>query len=434
MRLLLIQASHLNSDGTVFKSKRLLYPGLALPLIAALTPGDVDMQIVNDYFMDIDYDDPADLVAITAMTSQAPRAYQIAEAFQRRGKKVVMGGFHCSLYPEEAIERCDAVVVGEAEEVWPRVWADFLAGKMKGVYRSERHPDLAGMPAPRYDLLNRQGYSLLSYPVQTTRGCPKRCEFCSVHRFFGGSYRHRPIDEVIRDVKATRSPYIFFIDDNIAADKTYTMELLAAIKPLGIVWGSQCNLFSCEDDEFLQAAADSGCLSLFLGVESVEQESLQSAKKAFNHIEDYGRLLKKIMDTGISPIVSMIAGMDGDTVETFDKTYEFLMENKVPIAYSFILCPAPGTPFFDRAEAEGRLLTKDWSRYNGFDCAYMPKHMTPQELEDGFWRVYKRFYSLKSIFKRLLWPPKWNWRLYIVLKYNLLHRRSLRKGIHPLSG
>jgi radical SAM superfamily enzyme YgiQ (UPF0313 family) len=130
----------------------------------------------------------------------------------------------------------------------------------------------------------------------------------------------------------------------------------------------------------------------------------------------------------------MIAGMEEDTVETFDKTFAFLMENKVPIAYFFILCPAPGTSFFDRAEAEGRLLTKDWSRYNGWDCAYVPKHMTPQELEEGFWELYKKFYSLKSIVKRLLWPPRWNWRLYIVLKYNLLHRRSLRKGIHPLSG
>ena len=435
MRLLLIQSSHLRPDGTVFKSRNLPYPGLALPTIAALTPGDVDIEIRNDYFEEIDYDDPADLVAITAMTPQAPRAYQIAREFRRRGRKVVMGGFHASLFPEEAIEQCDVVVVGEAEDVWPRVWEDFLSGKTKRIYRAERHPELSGRPAPRYDLINRAGYSLLSYPVQTTRGCPHRCEFCSVHHFFGGSYRHRPVDEVVRDIQATESPYIFFIDDNIAADRKYTMELLAAIKPLGIVWGSQCNMAACEDEEFLQAAADAGCLSLFLGVESVEQESLRAAGKNFNRTEDYARILKKVTATGIAAAVSMIVGMEADTLETFDRTYQFVMANEVPIAYWFILCPAPGTPFFIRADREGRLPSKDWSRYNGWECAYLPKHMTPEEVEDGFWKLFRRFYSLGSIFRRVVWPPsKWNWRTYIVLKSNLLHRRSLRKGIHPLSG
>jgi len=435
MRLLLVQSSHLMNDAEVFKSRHLLYPGLALPIIASLTPDDVDIEIVNDYWQDIDYDDGADLVGITAMTPQAPRAYQIAEGFRRRGRKVVLGGFHASLYPEEASRHCDAVCVGEGEDVWPRMWTDFLDGKLEGVYRAEGHPDLAGRPAPRYDLISRRGYALLSYPVQTTRGCPKRCDFCSVHRFFGGTYRHRPVDEVVRDIRATQSPYIFFIDDNIAADKTYTMELLEAIKPLGIVWGSQCDVPSCEDEEFLRAAADSGCLSLFLGVESVEPSSLQAAKKGFNHVEDYGRILRKVRETGIAPIVSMICGMEGDTVETFEKTRRFVMENEVPIAYWFILCPAPGTDWFDRADREGRLLNKDWSTYNGWQCAYRPKHMTPEELETGFWELFRRFYSLGSIWKRVVWPPsKWNWRTYIVLKFNLLHYFSLRRGVHPLSG
>lgn len=434
MRLLLVQSSHLKPDGTVFKNKHLPYPGLALPIIAALTPGEVDVEIVNDYFEEIDYNDPADLVGITAMTPQAPRGFQIAEEFRRHGKKVVMGGFHASLFPEEAIEHCDAVVVGEAENIWPHVWEDFLRGSMKGIYRADERPDLSGLPAPRYDLLSRKGYSLLSYPVQTTRGCPHRCEFCSVHHFFGGSYRQRPVDEVVRDIKATQSPYIFFTDDNIAADRKYTMELLAAIKPLGIVWGSQCNLSACEDEEFLQAAHDAGCLSLFVGVESLEQESLDAANKPFNRIDDYPRILQRIKDVGIVPHVSMIMGMEGDTPETFDKTYDFLMKNKVPVAYFFILAPAPGTPFFNRWEAEDRLLHKDWSLYGGDTCVFVPKRMTKEQLEDGFWRLFKRFYSLGSIVRRVLWPPKWDFRTFITLKFNLVHRKSLRKGIHPLRG
>ena len=434
MRLLLIQSSHLNGDGTVFKSRALPYPGLALPIIAALTPDDVDVDIVNDYFEDIDYDDRCDLVGVTAMTPQAPRAYQIMDGFRRRGKPVAMGGFHCSLFPDEALQHADTVVVGEAEDTWPRVWSDFAAGKMERLYRADGHPSLAGRPAPRYDLIDRSGYSLLSYPVQTTRGCPKRCEFCSVHHFFGGSYRHRPIDEVVRDIRATQSPYVFFIDDNIAADRTYAMELLAAIRPLGIVWGSQCNITACEDDDFLRSAHDAGCLSLFLGIESLEQASLDAANKAFNRVEDYSRLLKKVRDAGIMPIVSMIVGLEADGPESFEKTRRFLMENKVPIAYFFILAPAPGTPFFDRLEREGRLLSKDWSRYSGDQCIYLPKRMTGEELERGFWKLFRDFYSMKSIVKRLLWPPAWTFRTYIMLKFNLLHRRSLRKGVHPLRG
>lgn len=434
MRLLLVQPSHLNPDGTVFKTRRLPYPGLALPMVAALTPGDVDIEIVNDYFENIDYDDPADLVAVTAMTPQVRRAYQIVDGFRRRGKKVVIGGFHASLFPEEAIERCDAVVVGEAEDVWPRVWEDFLSGGMKGVYRAQGHPDLGGRPTPRYDLLDRRGYSLLAYPVQTTRGCPHRCDFCSVHHFFGGSYRHRPIDEVVRDIQAVRSPYISFIDDNIAADPKYTMGLLEAIRPLGIIWGGQCNLSACEDEEFLQAAYDAGCVSLFVGVESVEPESLKAANKTFNRVEDYSRILRKVQRVGIAPHVSMIMGMEGDRVETFDKTHNFLMENKVPVAYLFILAPAPGTPFFERWRSEGRLTSMDWNRYGGDECVYVPKHMTKEQLEEGFWGLYQRFYSIRSIIKRVLWPPKWDFRTYIVLKFNLLHRKSLRKGIHPLRG
>ena len=434
MRLLLIQSSHLDRDGAVFKSRNLPYPGLALPIIAALTPGDVDVAIVNDYFESIDYDDPADLVGVTAMTPQAPRAYQIMDEFRRRGKRVVMGGFHCTLFPDEALLHADCVVVGEAEDTWPRVWADFVAGAMQRLYRADGHPNLAGRPAPRYDLINRAGYSLLSYPVQTTRGCPRRCEFCSVHHFFGGTYRHRPIDEVVRDVRATQSPYVFFIDDNIAADRQYAMELMAAIKPLGIVWGSQCNVSACEDEEFLRAAKDAGCLSLFFGIESLEQKSLDAANKSFNRVEDYGRLLKRVRDIGIMPTVSMIMGLEADGPESFENTRRFLMENRIPIAYFFILAPAPGTPFFERLESEGRLLSKDWSRYGGDQCIYLPKGMTGEQLEAGFWKLFRDFYSMKSIVKRLLLPPDWNFRSYITLKFNLLHRKSLRKGIHPLRG
>ena len=434
MRLLLVQASHLLADGTVFKSPQLPYPGLALPIIASLSPQDWDIEIVNDYFEDVDPEEPADLVGISAMTPQAPRAYQIARALREHGKKVVIGGFHASLFPEETIEHCDAVVVGEAEEVWPLLVEDFRAGRMKGIYRAERHPELAGLPTPRYDLLKANRYWSLAYTVQTTRGCPHRCEFCSVHQFFGGSYRHRPIEDVVRDIKATGSPFIFFVDDNIAADMKYTMKLLDAIKPLGLVWGSQCNVSACEDETFLRAAYDAGCLSLFMGVESVCEESLRKAKKGFNKVEKYAEILQKVRNAGILPMVSMIMGMDGDDEGVFDRTFDFLTANRVPIAYFFIMTPAPKTVLFDRLESEGRMRDYDWSRYGGDESVFVPHKIDNEKLVEGFWKLYERFYSLGSIVRRTLWPPRWDYRTLVALKFNLLHRKSLRKGVHPLRG
>jgi radical SAM superfamily enzyme YgiQ (UPF0313 family) len=242
------------------------------------------------------------------------------------------------------------------------------------------------------------------------------------------------VDEVVRDVRATGSPYIFFTDDNIAANRAYTMRLLEAIKPLGIVWGSQCNVSACEDEEFLAAAHDSGCFSLFLGMESLEQGNLDAHGKTFNRVAEYGGVLGKLSRAGVAASVGMIMGMDGDGEEVFDRTREFLTKAKVPMAYFFILAPAPATTLFERLEREGRLLHKDWSRYGGDESVFVPKGMTPERLEEGFWDLYKRFYSMRSIVRRLLWPPRWDFRTVIALKCNLLHRRSLRKGIHPLRG
>ena len=218
MKLLLVQPSHFDDDGNIFKSRKLLYPGLALPIVAALTPQDFDVRIVCEYFETIDFDAEVDLVAISAMTAQAPRAYQVAHRFKRRGVPVAMGGYHVSLFPDEAEPHCTSVCIGEAETTWPQLIEDFRKGPhhLKKQYRSDELVDMDAIPTPRYDLLNMEGYTLKAYPVQTTRGCPRRCDFCSVRVFYGNSYRHRPVERVVRDIKATGSKRIFFIDDNIA--------------------------------------------------------------------------------------------------------------------------------------------------------------------------------------------------------------------------
>jgi len=435
MRVLFVQASHLQHDGSVFRPKTTAYPGLALPLLAALTPRDVEVGIVDDYREDPLQNRPWDLVAISAMTPQAPRAYQIADAYRARGARVAIGGFHVTLYPEEATRHADAVVVGEGDEVWPNVVEDFRRGKLQPIYKSDQLVDLSKLPAPRYDLIKRYQYQMRVWPVQTTRGCPMGCDFCSVTKVFGRSYRQRPVDNVVRDVRATGSRYIFFVDDNIAANRAYALELFRALEPLKLLWGCQCNLSVARDEELLEVAYRAGCFSMYVGVESINPESLKSVHKVCNRVEEYRELLGNMARAGIAPMVSMIMGLDGDGPDVFEKTYRFLMDLRIPLAYFFILTPAPGTALFDRLAEEGRLFQTDWSHYGGDEVVFQPAHMSPAELERGFWRLYQRFYSLPAIIRRLLCPPRtWGVRLLAQVRYNLTHRRSLRKGVHPLRG
>ena len=434
MKILLIQPSHLKKDGTIFKSSDLMYPGLALPLVAGLTPPEFNVELMNEYSEDISFVTDADLIGISVMTPQAPRAYQIADEFRRRGIKVVMGGFHPSLMPDEASAHADALVIGEAENVWANLLKDFKHRSLKKFYKSGERVDMSKLPVPRYDLVKREGYASKAMPVQTTRGCPRRCDFCSVRYIYGDAYRHRPVADVVRDIKAAGGRYIFFIDDNLGVVKSYCRELFEALRPLDIIWGSQVNISFANDSELLNLAYESGCAYLFCGLESINERTLAKCGKDFNRASEYGRQLQAIRDAGISPMVSMIIGLDGEGEEVFENNLRFLIENKVPIAYFFILAPAPGTTYFERFEREGRLFSKDWSRYSGDQVVFHPDGMTAEQLEKGFWKTYNKFYSIRSIVKRVLFPLKLDVRYFVNWKFNVLHHKSLSKGIDPLRG
>ncbi|NOZ21536.1 MAG: B12-binding domain-containing radical SAM protein [Planctomycetes bacterium] len=439
MKLLLVQPSHFDRRGKIFKSHKLPYPGLALPLIAALTPPDWDIEIVNDYAEEIDFDTSCDLVGITAMTPQAPRAYQIADRFRARGRRVVMGGFHATNVPEQTLDHVDAIVRREAENVWGDIIDDVKRGKLQKIYCSDEPADLSKLPVPRYDLLDRKHYSLRAFPVQATRGCPNQCDFCSVTEFYGGKYRFRPVDDVVRDVKATGRRFTFFIDDNIAASAKYCIKLCSALKPLNIIWGSQCSLTVGNSPEVLEAASDAGCFSLFVGMESLNPESLSAVNKEFNKVGEYERQIRAIRDAGIMPMVSMIAGLDGDDERVFDQIRNFLTRMKIPIAYAFILTPGPATRLFERFKKEGRMLSYDWSNYGGDKTIFQPMKMSPEVLDAGLWEFFRPFYSLPSIFRRLFVREAFTnrrarLRTLIALKFNLLHRNSLMRGVHPLRG
>lgn len=378
---------------------------LTLPAVAALTPPDVDVAITDENVEEIDYDEPVDLVGLTAMTMHAPAAYGIAERFRAKGVPVVMGGIHASLVPQEAMVHVDSVVVGEAEALWETVVEDARKGRLKPLYKADGHPDLRGLPRPRMDLLKADAYDQVAC-VQTTRGCPFQCDYCSVSRFFGRTYRSRPVEEVIQEVEALGEKFVAFVDDNIVGDPRHARELFQALRPLGVRWGSQASLTIAQDPELLRLAADSGCYSLFIGIESLDPENLEGVHKRVNRVEHYERSLRAIRDNGIMVVGSFILGLDNDDEGVFERTLRFCEKNEIELPVFFILTPLPGTPLYSRMEAQGRILTKDWGMYDGMHVVFRPSLMSPETLQRGFQWLCQEAFSWRSIGRRILLHPR----------------------------
>jgi radical SAM superfamily enzyme YgiQ (UPF0313 family) len=377
------------------------FPRLTMPLIAALTPREHEVSHTDEIVEPVRFDAPADLVGITAPTPSALHAYDLARRFRRRGVPVVIGGPHATALPEEAARHADAVVVAEAEDTWPRVLEDARRGKLEPVYVSTRQASLAGMPAPRWDLIKARRYG--KSVTIATRGCPHRCDYCSIPLLYGpGTMRYRPIDEVVREVATSPTRAVVFWDDNIGANPRYAKELFRALTPLGKWWTSQCTANAARDEELVELAARSGCKALFLGLESISQESLEAANKAHNRVDDYRRLIAFLHRHGIAVHLGIMFGFDQDDVGIFRRTAEFLDEACVDVATVSMVVPMPGTPTFRRLSAEGRILTTDWSKYDGKKHAvFEPALMSPAELEAGTEWVARRLYSPSSIVRRL---------------------------------
>lgn len=434
--VLLVSPAALDYQGRPIKKKRLYLPGLTLISLAAVTPDSVDLTLVNEPISDLPLDRHWDLVGLTGMGSGLKRAWQLGDLFRSRGSRVVIGGIAASLAPREwTAPHADSVVVGEAELTWPRVIRDFLAGELKGHYPMVERPDIATLPLPRYDLM-APGEKGMWRPVQATRGCPFPCEFCSIQAYFERSYRKRPIDQIIRDVraaKATGSRYITFIDDNIGVDWKFFQQLMEALIPERIYWASQCSIHIADKPDMLALAYRSGCRILSFGLESVNPESVASVKKTFNHPERYGDLLRAITSHGIAVSSEMIVGMDGDTEATFEHTYRFLMENRVPLPRLYILTPVPGTPMYRDFEAAGKIFNHDLADYNGGKAVYHPTRMDATTLQRNYWSLYERVYSAKAIASRMAGVPRkmeWPLRAFI-FGTNVHYRRHVRQRITP---
>lgn len=401
------------------RTKASVAPPLGLAILASVTPGDVEVSLTDENLTPLDFQRPADLVGITASTHTATRAYQLADYFRAQGMKVVLGGMHPTALPAEAGQHADAVVVGEAEDVWGQVLADVQDGRIQPFYRGQKRLHLAGLPGPRRDLFQREGY-LFPDTIYTTRGCPYGCTFCAVTSFFGGTYRSRPVAEVLAEVEGLRDRrLVFFVDDNIAAHRGRAKQLFRALAPYKLAWIGQAPVSIAKDEDLLAQAAASGCLALFIGFESVSPASLSAVGKKSNVVEEYEEAIRRIHARGIAIFGGFIFGLDHDTEDVFEKTVRFAQRARLEGAQFNVLTPYPGTPLSADLEREGRILTRDWAQYRGDRVVFAPRLISARRLQEGHDWAWREFYSLGSIWGRvglshprrlLMWALNLNYR------------------------
>ena len=423
-----------HSNLQLIKKSRLYFVGLAPAILASLIPDDISFEVCLETIEDVDFETDADLIAISGMGHAIVRSIDIAKKFKALGKTVVMGGYMASLMPEETKKYCDSVLIGDGELSFPIMVKDYQARVLKPFYNMPL-TELT-YPLPRYELLaNKKIGDFL--PVQAGRGCPNTCSFCSVYCLYRGRYLKRNIDEVIRDLKRVKElgfNKFLLLDDNIFSDIPYLLELCREIKKLSMKWLSQCSISIADNKEVLTAVADSGCISLSFGIESISQESLDSMNKSWAKVSRYSEQLKKITDAGIDISTEMVVGADGDTLASIRETAKFIVDNKIVVPRFYILTPIPGTVFFDEMKFQNRIINDDIYSYNGTEAVHQPINMSPSELTDAYWQLYNDVFKISAIIKRTILrkdfiksPLKYLFYLYI----NLYYRYQIKKGITP---
>ncbi len=417
-------------------SKKFISYLLAIPTLATLTPAHHEIRVFDENIQEIDYTWKADLVGISVRTMYANRAYAIALNYRDRGIRTVLGGIHPSMCPEEAQQYCDSVVVGEAENVWDTLLKDAEAGTLKRIYKAGSFTDLTKSPATVRTSLSKDSY--LQNIIQTTKGCPYHCEFCSVYAYDGQKIRNRTIEQVIteiKDINSTGSRYkkknaIFFADDNIIANKKFARELFKAIKPHNLNWSCQASINISQEDELLGLMRDSGCGAILIGFESISKDNLAAMHKEINQKYNYKEAIKKIQSYGIMVHSAFIVGYDFDSDSIFDELIEFIDETNLLMPLINVLTPFPGTELFKRLEKEGRILHKDWSRYDAKHVVFKHPSLSCEEISEGYRRIVQAAYSFDSIWKKLnyywdidFWknsndldPVKFSWRLIFALR------------------
>ncbi len=394
--------------GGIF-GKSLRYAPLTLTTLASLIPEEIphEVELVDEGIHDVDTNAHADLVGMTVITGTAKRAYELAAKFRERGIPVVLGGPHVTLIPSDAQPHADAIVVGYAEDTWPRLLRDFAAGNLKPRYDQDPGLSLAGRPFPRRELLPRKRY-LTNNVFEATRGCVHSCEFCVVPTAWGRKPYQKPVEEITADIRQHGARKLIFVDLNLVAERDYAARLFEALIPLKVQWYGLATTLLAEDEPLLALAARSGCKGLLMGLESISPKSLQSAHKAFNRPERYPEIVARLHAHGIALQGCFVFGNDGDEPDVFLKTAKFAVEAKIDLPRFAVVTPFPGTPLYQRLEREGRILTRDWERYDAQHVVFQPAHMTPLQLQQGIEQAWKYTYRYGAILQRLWGSPSAN--------------------------
>lgn len=404
--------------------KRVMSPPLSLMTLAGLTPPEHTVTIADENVETLDPSAQPDLVGITTNVDTALRAYELADGFRCGGTPVVLGGIHASAIPEEAVGHADAVCIGEAEGVWHKILADAARGALSKIYRNSGPASPAEIPLPRRDLVHAERY-LCTDILCATRGCPFSCEFCyNSCAYIYHQYRTRPVAAVLREIASLGSRHVMFIDDNLIGNPAWTRELLKALRPLRLRWHGAVSANIGRRPELMDLMQESGCASLFIGFESINEKAVNAAQKGQNHPETYAATITALHERQIMVNASLTFGFDQEDSGVFQSTLDWLVANKVETMTGHILTPYPGTRLFARMMREGRMLDFNWSHYNTANVVFKPARMTEEELRDGYLWMYEQFYALPNIARRL--PAHIaNWVPFLL--FNLGYRKLGRR-------
>jgi radical SAM superfamily enzyme YgiQ (UPF0313 family) len=396
--------------------RRFQLPSLSLKQVAAITPEGWDVVLADELHDEVPFDGDFDLVGITAMTHQAVRAYQIADRFRKRGVPVVLGGMHPTVLPDEALQHCDAVVIGEAEPVWRQLLDDLLGKTLAPRYSSIPSGDLLEIPWSRRDILAGRRY-LTTQTIQASRGCPYDCSFCTVTPYFGRTFRYRDPDDILAEMRTFDRKLTILVDDNILGDPERAKPILRGMAGMGLRWGGQASLRFAEDPELVRLLAASGCIGIFVGLESVSGVEAHHPKTGSRYSQ--ADLIKRIRDAGLVLEASLIFGFDDHDESIFETTVRYL-ETCAPSVTTFnILTPYPGTALHSQFAAEGRLLHKEWQYYDHNQVVFRPKMMTPEQLFAGTRTARREAYRWPAIYSRVMQSKN---SRFTNLAYNILRR------------
>ena len=414
-------------DKTILTSFSIL-PTLYARKIAAITPKKHKVTLFNERYSKIEYDKSYDIVNINYSTSTAPRAYEIAKKFKDNGTIVVLSGLHASALPEEAKKHADSVLIGWGESNWLQLLDDFENNNLKSVYNPVKYDDSLKIPPTNVKL---PGF-VISGAIEATRGCPYKCDFCpEVSISEGSNFYARPVDEVVEEIKALPQKIFNFYDLSLTINPSYTKSLFRKMKNLNKHFSCNGNVdVLAKDIELVKLSKEAGCVSWLVGFESFSKQTLEKAGKKMNKVEEYAQAVENIHKNGMAVIGSFMFGFDTDTKQVFDETLEMVKDLKIDVVDFCVLTPFPGTPIFNRLDSEGRILTKDWSKYNE-NVVFKPKNMTPEELIQGVRKIYGGYYSIPYSVKRVLRSFRLGFYPFIlILERNFAASMSHRRLLH----